>query len=636
MLTFIRRLARSPLIGGFIIALLIAAFALWGVTDVFRGVGNSVAAVGSERVTVQDLNRAFEQQVRQVQIDNPGMTREEADRAGLGDQVLQGLIGQAALDAQAKELGLAISDDRVAETIRSIPAFQGGFSNRFDRASYEQALSQQGWTPGSFEAEIRGELRREQFIEAALAGANPPDVMAQARIAHRGERRAIRALLLPPGLADDPGDPDDAELENFIAEYEQAFRLPEQRRFTLVRVDPAMLAERIEVDENDLQALYESQVSNGEFGEPATRSYAQWTAPDATTARTLAEALNAGADPEQAARDAGLGAPAVRDDLQAYEIPDSDLADVVFALNEDEAAAVEGRSGWRVVHVRSAFDPEIPSFDEAESELRADLARDEAENLLFDILAEFEDARSGGATLEEAAAAAGLPAESFDWVAQNGYSAQRIPLESLLETPEILETAFESPEGFDTDFADYGEGGYFALRVDGVQEPRLPELDEVREEATEFWRAVRIDEALEARLAQARERAEAGETLNAIAEDIGGGARVETATLRRDETAGPFNAQLVAAAFGARVGALFESRAGDQRTHALAQVSQMLPGEGEVDGQTRDELRAELSQDIALALERALIGAYDVQINEELRDVALGRTEPDPTLQQFQ
>ena len=58
MLTFIRALARNPIVGGIIVALLIAAFALFGVTDVFTGGGNAAVLVGPERVSVQELQRA--------------------------------------------------------------------------------------------------------------------------------------------------------------------------------------------------------------------------------------------------------------------------------------------------------------------------------------------------------------------------------------------------------------------------------------------------------------------------------------------------------------------------------------------------------------------------------------------------
>jgi len=128
MLTLIRQMAKNPLIGGIIIALLVAAFALWGVTDIITGGGTSAVVVGPERVSAQELLRTYNRQVAQVQRENPRLTREEIDAAGFGDQVLQQMTLQAALAAKANELGLSISDRMVFDAIQEIPAFQNPFT----------------------------------------------------------------------------------------------------------------------------------------------------------------------------------------------------------------------------------------------------------------------------------------------------------------------------------------------------------------------------------------------------------------------------------------------------------------------------------------------------------------------------
>ncbi|HCY56764.1 MAG TPA: hypothetical protein DF715_15030 [Oceanicaulis sp.] len=260
-------------------------------------------------------------------------------------------------------------------------------------------------------------------------------------------------------------------------------------------------------------------------------------------------------------------------------------------------------------------------------ELRTELAGEAAEYRVLDALAEFEDQRGRGATLEEAAEAAGIPLERFDFMTPDAFEiSSGSPLMSIIREEAILEAATTTQEGFESDLTPYGEGGYFILRVDAVRPSELAPLAEVREQAEAFWRLRQIDDRLQDTVTEALSRAEAGESLDAIAASIPG-TRVEETTLSRGQTAGPFTQALVGTAFRARENTPFEARAGDQRTRAVGVVTAITPGSGEPDSATRQAITEGYENDIVIALERALLDNYEVRINPELRDAALGRTE---------
>jgi len=628
MLSFIRSLARSPIVGGFIIALLVAAFALWGVEGIFGG-GNAAVLVGPERVTVQQVNREYENQIRQIQLENPRFTRDQAEQFGLGDQVVRRLTVQAAIDAKAKELGLAVSDQTLAEVLQAVPAFQNPFTNRFDRQTYLSVIGQQGFRERVFEADFARQLRRSQYVEAILGGTRAPDVFARARQAYQQERRALRALLIPPALAGDPGQPDDETLQAFIDENAQAFRLPEQRRFTLVRVSPELYYRDVEVDEEELLQLYEFRLETGQLADPATRTLTQWPAPDRDAAEQAVSRISAGEAPAEAAAALGLGDAVEFEDVQAHQVPDSAVANAAFARQAGETAAVEGRLGWRVIHVRQAVDPDIPSLEDIRDELVDELSRDQAEGMMLDALAALEDARGAGALLEDAAASAGIPAERYDFITRNGVTVNGERASTLLQETEILEQIFELPLGFDGDLSNFGENGYYVVRVDAVEEPRMPALDEVREDAAEFWRIRTIDDRLQSVLDEALERVRAGEDINGVADSLGAPVRVEAATLNRTETAGPFNRQLVGAAFAQEKGAVFEARAGDQRTRAVVIVDDITgPRPAPMPAEARLQLAEELEDDLAASIESALLNTYDIRSDQRLIDIGLGRIDP--------
>lgn len=634
MLSFIRALARNPIVGGFIVVLLIAAFALFGVTDVFRGGGNAAVLVGSERVTVQELNQAYERQLRMIQRENPRFTREQADEFGLGERIVQQVTAEAAVDAKVSELGLSLSDPRLADAVRQIEAFQNPFNGEFDLQTYRTLLRDNGYSGPAgaaerrFEADLKDELTRGQYISAILGGTIAPDMLAMSRRAYEEERRTVRALLIPPSLAGDVADPTDEDLAGFIAENARIFQRPERRRFTLVRVSPALYEPDVDVSEEDLRALFEFRLENGELTDPATRSLTQWPAPDEAAAEAAAARIAAGEDAGAVAAELNLGDAVALTDVQAFEVPDSAIADAAFALGAGAVDAVQGRLGWRVVRVDAATDPETPDLEDLRSDLITELAGDAAEGMMLDALAVFEEARGAGATLEEAARQANIPAEVFDWLAQDGSSVNGYRAYTLGEAPEILESVFSLPEGFDGDLTNFGDNGYFVARVNAIDPARLPQVDEVREDASVVWRVRQVDEQLQALVDDALARAEAGESLDSIAAGIEG-ARVELATLGRTETAGPFNRQLVSQAFGAEPNAPFAGRAGDQRTRAVALVDAIVaPDARPVEPERADALANELASDLAIALENALVTSYEVRQDQRLIDLALGRIDP--------
>lgn len=627
MLSFIRNLARSPIAVLVIIVPVVAAFALFGITDIFTGTGNAVATVGSERVTVQEVSRSMQREMRRLQIENPRLTQQEADAAGLGDNIVNMLVAQAAISAQAGELQITATDEQIADMIQSAPAFQSVFSNRFDPASYNQWLRQEGWTASSFEAQLRADLRREQFIEAALSGATPPAFFSQLRARYDGESRTIRALLIPPALAGEIGDPDDAALQAFVEENAAFFTLPEQRRITLVRLDPQLVAPDIAVDEEELRELYEMRRETGDLSDPAVRTFLQWIVPDQETADNIAARLNAGEGPAGISAATGLGEPVRLEDVEIFAVPDQIVAAAAFDMATGEARAVQGRLGWRAVYVESATDPEIPAFEDVTDELRTELAGEAAEYRVLDALAEFEDQRGRGATLEEAADAAGMPLERFDFMTPDAFEiASGAPLMSIIREDAMLEAARTTQEGFESDLMQYGDGGYFIVRVDAVRESALAPLEDVREQAEAFWRLRQIDDRLQETVIAALTRAEAGESLDAIAASIPG-TRVEESTLRRTQTAGPFTQAFVTTAFRAPLDTPFEARAGDQRTRAIGIVTAITPGADQPTAETRQSIAQGYENDVVAALERALLDAYPVRINPAARDIALGRSE---------
>jgi peptidyl-prolyl cis-trans isomerase D len=147
-----------------LMGLLVISFAIWGIADIFRGYGSqTLIEVGDTEITPQEYTRA-QQDVLRVMSSNAGrsLSLQEAREAGLENRVLERLIGGAAVDSHAKDLGLGVSDKALLENIMKDPAFQDSTGN-FSALAFQQALrnlslSEQGYLASERERNLRRQL----------------------------------------------------------------------------------------------------------------------------------------------------------------------------------------------------------------------------------------------------------------------------------------------------------------------------------------------------------------------------------------------------------------------------------------------------------------------------------------------
>ena len=110
------RKASSNWLGKIIMAtvmgFLIISFGIWGIADIFRGFGQStLAKVGHTEISANEFRQLYTEKLQQIgrQFGRP-LTTDQARAFGLDRQLLQQTIAEAALDEEARRLGLGQSD----------------------------------------------------------------------------------------------------------------------------------------------------------------------------------------------------------------------------------------------------------------------------------------------------------------------------------------------------------------------------------------------------------------------------------------------------------------------------------------------------------------------------------------------
>ena len=96
-----------------VMGVLIVSFAVWGIADIFKGFGqSSLAKIGKTEISTEQFRQIYTERLQQLgrSFGRP-LTSEQARAFGLDRQVLQQTIAEAALDEEARRMGLAQSQE---------------------------------------------------------------------------------------------------------------------------------------------------------------------------------------------------------------------------------------------------------------------------------------------------------------------------------------------------------------------------------------------------------------------------------------------------------------------------------------------------------------------------------------------
>ncbi|MBI6629093.1 peptidyl-prolyl cis-trans isomerase [Pontibaca salina] len=580
-----------------ILGLLIVGLAGFGATNLSGSV-RTVATVGDHTVSVDQYARELQREIRAIEAQTgQALPMSQVEAMGLNRQVLSRLVALAALDNEAELMGLSIGDANLHREIIQIAAFQG-VDGKFDREAYRFALEQAGLNESVFESDLRAESARTLLQTAIVGGVEMPDILADTLTEFLAARRSFTwAPLSDRDLIDPLPIPTEDELKAFYETHQGDFTLPESKRLTYTHLSPRMLLDEVKLDETGLRELYEQR--SAEYSQPERRLVERLVFPDDAAASNAKAQLGAGGTTFEAlTHDRGL------------ELHDIDLGDVRRdELGEASAAIFDAGIGDVVGPLPSALGPALfrvngileareTSFEDAEPELRKELAAARARRLIETRAQEIDDMLAAGATLEDLARETDMEIGQIEWSED---SADGIAAYEDFREVASAATPDDFPEiGF------FEDGSIFALRVDEVLPSRPEPFETARDRVVDTLNAQLRIEALTARGDEVIAALDDGQSLGASVLEVTAETGLTRNTYLNDAPNG-FMQQV------------FEMEPGEMRvvsddaTVAVVQLDATLPP---AENAELAELRRALNQELDQALASALFEAYamDVQI----------------------
>lgn len=509
MLDFMRRRTRS--IGVKILFGIIAlVFIFWGVGGQNEGQAiDAVATVDDRPISARDFQRAYENvQATYRNIYKENWNPELIQTLNLKDQTLEQLIDMRLMAAEARRIGMTVSDDEVRASIAELPAFQAYGS--FSPERYRRVLRSFRMTPREFEDDQRTQLLTAKFRDFILGTVEISDSELRDVFASRQDTVNLRFVKISSAtLLDEVAVGADA-LQTYYETHRESFRQPERVRFSYVAYPAEHFAPDDAVSDQDIAAVYQRD-RDSRFTTPErirARHILLRLEPDASeadkdvtriAAAALLEQIRDGADfatlAQEHSEDTATGAKGGDLGFFSRGAMVKPFEDAAFELSVGEISEpVETQFGLHLIRLEDRQPAQPRPLDEVREEIEEELARQRAQERARHAAQEDHQQFGARATLTELTEARGLEVVGSPLVSRD----ETLP--DLGRQPQLLQAAFSTELDQLSTPVEIGETSYLVLPHER-RPSQISDFDEVRDEVEGRYKAEQA-EALARRKAE--------------------------------------------------------------------------------------------------------------------------------------
>ena len=477
MLDLLRKNATGPM-GIALIILLVFAFSIWGVGDIFRGYNaNVLAKIGNRELNAQNYLFNFNREVNRIsnQLERI-FTTEEAINSGLHYQILDRSLVELSANAASDEIGLIASDDAIKKRILSTNAFKNAF-NQFDRNIFEQIIRQNGLNEDSFLVLERDSHVLSQLSKSIFKDITPPSVLNDLLFKYQFERRNVDYIIISPDEISQEDQVDKSEIERFYNENINLYKTEETRDFSVISLNISNLSKLENVSDEEINIFYEDNKYN--YYEPEKRSYYLIPYISDESAIKALENYSSNGDIEKILIDRNLNVNDVDQGLITFDEGISEIvSQAAFNASLNKLSGpTESPFGPSLIYVNEIIPEKEIKIEDIKNQIIIDIQKDKAKDKVYSLYGEIEDLRAGGKTLEEIAEEKSLSIESFKNINDVGQRTNG----SIIKYPsleELINLIFLNDVDEDLEPYEDSEGNLNFFRIDNINYSQQIPLNE--------------------------------------------------------------------------------------------------------------------------------------------------------------
>ncbi|GLX77404.1 peptidylprolyl isomerase [Thalassotalea insulae] len=481
------------LVAKIILGFIILTFAVAGIGSYTNSVDTSVAEVNGEKISQAEFEKAYQtQRARMAQQFGEmfeTLSNDANYMAQMRDSVVENLVNQLLVDQASRDMAIRISDERIKQTIREMPAFQ--VEGQFDNNRYLARINQEGFYQSSdFRDYLRVEMTRRQLTQALVSSEFALPYQTSLLTTLQNQKRDIRFATISAKQFEQGVEVTEAEINDYYLANPGRFENQEKVKVNYIALDVNDLAKDIEVNDSDLESYYQQNIVN--YRQPEQRRIAHILiefGDDKATAKTkiadIQTRLNNG-------EDFGELANALSDDtfsgenggdLEWFEagINGEAFDQAVTALTDVNAVTdiVESESGFHLIKLTEFKAEQVKTLADVKEEIAIAVSTQKAQDKFFELQQqaaqlsfEFPD------SLEDAANAVGVEVKTSAWLSRFGNAAP-------FDNAKVIDAAFSDlvlNERLNSDIIEVSDSLVLVVRLNEYQAANTKPLEQVSEQ----------------------------------------------------------------------------------------------------------------------------------------------------------
>src|SRR5262245_876860 len=445
-----------------------------------------LAKVEGQEITVRQFQQRYSAQLQAYRNAYGAQVNEQLLRQlGIEQQIVQQLVDEEAMVAEAHRQGLSASDAEIRERILAIPAFQEN-GHFIGEARYRQLLqfNNPPMTTAEFEDTLRRGLLVEKLRTAVTGWMSVTDEEAAQEYRRRNEKVKLDIVPVSPDAFKSQVSVSDADLAAYFDKKKESYRIAEKRKLRYALVDVDAIRKEITVPEADIEAFYKQ--NNAQYSSPeqirASHILFKTDGKDDAAVRAQAESVlkrvRAGED------FAALAKQYSQDDSNKDKGGDLDYFGRGTMVPEFEQAAfgtkageisdlVKTSFGYHIIklvdHRQATTKPLADVRTEIEDQLKWQKAQQEAEKV----------AKSLEASMKTPADLDRIAKERNYHVQDTGLLLREDPIDGLGPAPEVSTQAFQIADNAVSPALRVSRGWVYVTVIQ-KQPPYVPQLAEVQ------------------------------------------------------------------------------------------------------------------------------------------------------------
>ena len=512
------------LLGGLLmlVALSMVVTLIPGYGSSTRGGDNIVAEVGKEAITVTDIQKVIQDAIRRKDIP--------AEMAQIyAPQVIDQYINERALAYEANRIGLSVSDEELANTIRGLlTRFTGGAA--VDKAVYERIVNDQGFTIPQFEANMRKQILMTRIQNIGLQGVVVTPKEIEDEYNRRNTKAKIDYIVFKPEELRSQIQITPAEVQTYYNSNKAGFRDAERKDVVVLVADQGKIEEALQISDAELRTAYDRNKDQFRTPERVKVRHILFKTTDqkpADVEKIKAKAQDVLKQLKGGANFADLAKKYSEDPGSAVKGGDLDwvvrgqtvknFENAAFTLKPNQLSdLVTTEYGFHILQVLDKQDAHLRTFDEVKPELAATMKK----SLVVDRMQTSMD-QARAALQKNPGQYEQIAAQYHLEVVKADKAAPGAPIAGVGQSPDLDSALASMRKGDVSPVVQVSPTRLAVAEVTGVTPVRPLDLPEVDAQIRNNLTQLKVQKLVADRAAEAAKRLKAGESIEAVAKSLG-------------------------------------------------------------------------------------------------------------------